>query len=182
MISIPSIAEMKEFDQVQSINLSPPDCAQEDGPVLNFPSGKKCKPLAKKSRIISLQLPKRSKSDSSMGTKESLQPLNTSDLSDKLLSGVEKRKIEYDNAKDWEIGLDSLYNEDEVISILNIVSCIENKRRGFGNRNDDECYWEERKADRNNRLYEEALYGLELLERGRLRKIKRARPCEYGNM
>jgi hypothetical protein len=92
---------------------------------------------------------------------------------------VKKWKIEYDNAKDWEIGLDSLYNEDEVISILNIVSCIENKRRGFGNRNDDECYWEERKADKNNRLYEEALYGLELLERGRLRKLKRARPCEF---
>ena len=95
-------------------------------------------------------------------------------MSDKLLSGVEKRKIEYDNAKDWEIGLDSLYNEDEVISILNIVSCIENKLRGFGNRNDDECYWEERKADKNNRLYEEAIYGLELLERGRLKKLKRA--------
>ena len=112
-----------------------------------------------------------------MEIKESVQSLNTSDLSDKHLSGAVKRKIEYDNAKDWEITLDSLYSEEAVISILNIVSCMENKRRGFGNRNDDDCYREERKADKNNRLYEEAMYGLELLERGRLRKLKKARPC-----
>ncbi len=87
---------------------------------------------------------------------------------------MEKKKFEYDNAKDWEIGLDSLYNEDEVISILNIVSCIENKRRGFGNKNDDECYREERKADKSNKLYKEALYGLELLERGRLKMTEKA--------
>lgn len=63
-------------------------------------------------------------------------------------------------------------NEDEGIFIINIVSCIENKRRVCGNRNDEECYWKERKADKINRLYEGALYGLELLERGQLRKLK----------
>lgn len=84
-----------------------------------------------------------------------------------------KRIIEYDNATDWENGLSRLYNEDEIISILNIVSCIENKRRGFGNKNDDECYREEREADKNNILYEEAIYGLKLLEKGRLKNSKK---------
>ena len=84
-----------------------------------------------------------------------------------------KRIIEYDNATDWENGLDRLYIEDEIISILNIVSCIENKRRGFGNKNDDKCYCEEREANKNNILYEEAIYGLKLLEKGRLKNSKK---------
>ena len=84
-----------------------------------------------------------------------------------------KRIIKYDNDTDWKNGLDRLYNEDEIISILNIVSCIENKRRGFGNKNNDECYREEREADKNSRLYEEAIYGLKLLEKGRLKNSKK---------
>jgi hypothetical protein len=92
-----------------------------------------------------------------------------------------KKSIEYDNAADWEIGLDSRYNEDDVISILNILSYWDNKRRGFGKGNDEELYEEEREADRSNILYEEAMYGLDLLERGRMQKRKRLRPCTYGN-
>lgn len=180
-ISTPFIAEMKESDQTLSISLSPQDCGQEDGHVLNILFGKKLKPLAKKSKMISPQLLKISKSDFSMEIKESSQPSSTRDSPDKPLFEVEKRKIEYDNARDWEIGLDSRYSEDEVISILNIVSCMENKRRGFGNKNDDECLRDERKADTSNRLYEEAIYGLELLAKGRSRNPKRARLCAHEN-
>jgi hypothetical protein len=53
--------------------------------------------------------------------KESLHLLNTSDMLNKI-SEVNRqqqhRKIEYDNADDWEIDLDSRYNE--AISILNL--------------------------------------------------------------
>lgn len=178
-ISTPFIAEMKESDQTLSISLSPQDCGQEDGRVLNIPFGKQRKPLAKKSKMISPQLLKISKSDISIEIKESSQPSSTRDSSDKPLFDVEKRKIEYDSARDWEIGLDSRYSEDEVISILNIVSCMENKRRGFGNKSDDECLRDERKADTSNRLYEEAIYGLELLAEGRSRNPKRARLCAH---
>ena len=174
MSFIPSIAEMKKSNKVQSVNLSSPDCSQENNPVLKCPSGNKCKRLAKYTRTNPVPVPPNIwKSDSSMKNKESAQPSNASDLSDKLSSEVKKRTIEYDNATDWENGLDSLHTEDEMISILNIVSCIENERRGFGSRSNDECYWEEREADEDNRLYEEAIYGLELLERGRERRAKR---------
>ena len=70
----------------------------------------------------------------------------------------------------WEISLDSLYNEDEVLSIMNILSYWDNKHRGYGKRNDEQLYREEIEADKNNRLYDEAMRGLYLLETGRLRK------------
>ena len=34
----------------------------------------------------------------------------------------------------WEISLDSRYNEDEVLSIMNILSYWDNKHRGYGKR------------------------------------------------
>jgi hypothetical protein len=84
------------------------------------------------------------------------------------------KKTEYNNATEWEISLDNRYNEDEVLSIMNILSYWENKHRGYGKRNDEQIYREEREADKNNRLYEEAMRGLSLLETGRrVRKNKR---------
>lgn len=160
------------FDEVLVLMLSPP----RDEPALNSTSGKNCKLIAKKLKTISQTLPKQlptDRSDSSSEIKESVHPLNLIDLTDTPLSRVDKRIIEYDNAGDWECGLDIQYTEDEVISILNLVSCLENKRRGFGGRSNDQCYREEREADKDNRLYEEALRGIELLERGRSKMLKR---------
>jgi len=79
------------------------------------------------------------------------------------------------NAGEWENNLTKLYDEEEIISILNILSYLDNQRRGYGKLNDEECYTEERNADKNNRLYDEALRGLELLEIGRSRRLKKAR-------
>ncbi len=75
-------------------------------------------------------------------------------------------EIEYDNASAWEIGLQSLYTEEKIISIQNMLSYELNKRRGFGRRNDEECYREERESDVGNKLYAEAMYGLDLLLNG----------------
>ena len=84
------------------------------------------------------------------------------------------KNTECNNATDWEISLDSRYNEDEVLSIMNILSYWDNKHRGYGNRNDEQLYREEREDDKNNILYDEAMRGLYLLETGRrLRKNKR---------
>ncbi len=73
-------------------------------------------------------------------------------------------RIEYDNATDWEYGLEHLYSEEQIISINNILSYELNKRRGFGRCNDEDCYREERESDKESILYEEAMYGLYLLE------------------
>ncbi len=64
----------------------------------------------------------------------------------------------------WEISLESRYTEDEVVSIMNMLSYWDNKRRGYGKLNDEQLYLEERKEDENNRLFEEAMRGLLLLE------------------
>ncbi len=81
-------------------------------------------------------------------------------------------RVRYDNAKDWELGLDR-YTEDEIISINNILGYLDNHRRGYAHINDEDCYKEEREADVNNRLYNEAIYGLSLLEMTRKQRIRR---------
>eukprot|EP01031_Cornospumella_fuschlensis_P034199 gene34199-41398_t len=73
---------------------------------------------------------------------------------------------DYSNASEWEIALNKRYGEDEIISIMNMVSYLENERRGFDCSNEEEDYREERQADQDNRLYSEAMLGLQLLERG----------------
>ncbi len=75
-------------------------------------------------------------------------------------------EIKYHNATAWEIGLQSLYTEEQIISIENMLSYELNKRRGFGKRNDEECYRRERGSDVGNKLYAEAMYGLDLLLNG----------------
>eukprot|EP01031_Cornospumella_fuschlensis_P024839 gene24839-30013_t len=57
---------------------------------------------------------------------------------------------------------DKRYSEDQIISIMNIVSYLENERRGFVRYNDEDCYRDERRVDRDGRLYKEALRGVEL--------------------
>ena len=41
-------------------------------------------------------------------------------------------KTTIESASAWEVGLDSCYTEDEVVSIMNMLSYIVNKRRGYG--------------------------------------------------
>jgi hypothetical protein len=80
---------------------------------------------------------------------------------------VEESKLDFMTATDWEISLDSRYNEDEVLSIMNMLSYWDNQHSGYGKRNDEQLYRDEREADKNNKLYDEAMYGLFLMERGR---------------
>lgn len=77
----------------------------------------------------------------------------------------------HESASAWELSLESRYSEEDILSIMNMLSYWENKRRGYGTRNDKELYWEERCADKNNILYNEAMCGLALLESGRKRKM-----------
>ena len=73
-------------------------------------------------------------------------------------------------AADWEISLERRYTEDEVVSIMNMLSYWDNKHRGYGKLNDEQLYQEERKEDVNNRLFDEAMRGLFLLETRRIKK------------
>ncbi len=165
-ISIPSIVEIIMLTQDPSTDSSPPNCDQEAGSALNFRSGKSYKPRATKSKAIVTKLPMRSKSTSSMEIKAILEPLNLPNEYMSEMENTSKRmfEIEYDNARDWEFGLEDLFTEEQIMSIDNMLSYELNKRRGFGRINDEELYREERESDHEEKLYAEAMYGLELLE------------------
>lgn len=155
-------------------NRSTHSCGPTDGASKGSAlSGNKYKPLAKRSRVLSKKSVKQLR-DSSMGIEVSLTALNSSDGSHKHLIAAENTTSSSNNYSDWELGLDARYQEEEVISIMNMLSYMDNERRGYGKGNDEACYKEERGADNSNRLYDEAARGLDLLEQGRMRKkIKR---------
>jgi len=65
---------------------------------------------------------------------------------------------------EWEISLEEKYNnEDEVLSILGMLSYHMNKEHGFGKRNDEIEYRSLRQKDKSGRWYEEALRGCEFM-------------------
>jgi len=68
-------------------------------------------------------------------------------------------------AHDWELGLEAIYTEDEIVTIMNFLSYYDNAERGFGHRNDERLYQSERREDVDGKLHEEALKGFELHKR-----------------
>ena len=79
----------------------------------------------------------------------------------------------YQNASAWELSVESRYTEDEVVSIMNMLSYWDNKHRGYGKHNDEQLYLEERTEDADNRLFDEAMRGLSLLETRRKCQCKK---------
>ena len=59
----------------------------------------------------------------------------------------------------WELGLEGRYSEDELMSIMGMLSYMENIERGYGHLNDEAVFASER---RSGRLYEEAVRGFVL--------------------
>ena len=77
----------------------------------------------------------------------------------------EEKKAQYliarSDATKWELGLDDKYNEEQVLTIIGILSYMENVERGFGHCNDQKLYNSERMedADADNNLFAEACVG-----------------------
>lgn len=66
------------------------------------------------------------------------------------------------NANDWEDDVDNQYGEDDAMTIMGMLSYLENKERGFGHLNDEKLFQSERSSDIEGVLYEEAKKGFEL--------------------
>lgn len=58
----------------------------------------------------------------------------------------------------WEIGLETRYDEDQIESIMGMLSYMENKYNGFGHRNDEWLYKENKNSDVTGQLYQEACH------------------------
>jgi len=77
----------------------------------------------------------------------------------------EETKVQYliarSDATKWELGLDDMYNEEQVLSIMGMLAYMENVERGFGHLNDQKLYNSERieNADAGNKLFAEACAG-----------------------
>ena len=60
---------------------------------------------------------------------------------------------------EWEFYLEKKYNDEQIVSIMNMLSFFENEHNGFNRSNDKSLYEEERKTDVTGQLYREACRG-----------------------
>ena len=82
------------------------------------------------------------------------------------------------NASDWEDEVDKQYDEEDALTIMGMVSYLENIESGFGHLNDEKLFKSERQSDVHGILYEEAMKGFEFGKkcihlRALLRKVRR---------
>ena len=66
---------------------------------------------------------------------------------------------------EWEIDLEKKYNDEQIISIMNMLSFLENEHNGYSRFNDKSLYEEERKMDVTGLLYREACRGFKISKR-----------------
>lgn len=84
-------------------------------------------------------------------------------------------KIAFDANVDWEINLESVYSEEEIISIINMLSYHTNVDNGFGRANDESLYRSEKRNDINGTLFDEAMRGLQLERKWKELRVKRTK-------
>ena len=70
----------------------------------------------------------------------------------------------YNDCLNWEIMVEEKYDEESALSIEGMLAYMENQYNGFGHRNDELTYNEERNNDMDGSLYKEACYGFELFK------------------
>mmetsp|Transcript_24877 Transcript_24877/g.36695 ORF Transcript_24877/g.36695 Transcript_24877/m.36695 type:complete len:194 (+) Transcript_24877:106-687(+) len=149
----------------------PRDCSIEDGIEPNIQCGKKTKRPEMKPMATLSTLEAESKLTSSTVLRESSNVLNfrgshskrsldecydTKD-SDIIRAGYTSAM---NDARDWELKLSTIYDEEEELTILSMLGYLENTKRGFGCRNDEEMYQSDLKFDTTGRLLNEAYRGL----------------------
>ena len=99
----------------------------------------------------------------SIGTESSL----AENLNNNATSGnsLEDYKTAIKASADWEMYLNCHYDNEEVLSIMGMLSYLVNCERGFGHMNNEHLFKEERDNDTTGKLYEEALKGFEFSKR-----------------
>ena len=66
---------------------------------------------------------------------------------------------------DWENSLESKYNEDEELNIMDMISYWSNQLKGFGKNNDETHYTDIRNQDSYGKLFEEATIGFQFVKK-----------------
>jgi hypothetical protein len=146
------------------------DCVKDLGTLVgtkaNIQSGEKTMLSELRSKTNSNTSHITSKRGFSMDSKEYSESLNTNAARNK--PSLEEHKKDIDEyiaalqaSGDWEMYVDSYYEEEEAISIIGILSYLENRERGFGHLNDEKLFQDEIQADKTGKLYKEALKGFE---------------------
>lgn len=168
------IAETRVFTDLEVSHKGSPILA---GTGHNIRYGERTTLSAKLRKTTSNKPRPRSKSNSSTELKESSVVSNSKDLPSKRrfaersneMSLKEDYERAFKAACDWEMELPERYDEEKELSIISMLGYLDNIENGFGHRNDERLYRDERAADRTGKLFEEANRGLALsLESRRL--------------
>ena len=172
MISIAFTAEKEASTEPLSTGHSLGGFTTMDGTNLNYPFGRKTTQIELKQKKTSRKSLKKSKRHFSVERKESSlrsksnvmsnQRSFEEDLSPKGIKDLEDEYAAVTKAANlWELDVEARYCEDEILSIMGMLSYLENIERGFGHLNDEALFKDERQADSDGKLYEEAVKGFE---------------------
>lgn len=168
MTSTQCTVEKTNFHEEKYIGRSLRDCETVGGTKPNIQYGKKTKVKDKKLTMTSKISHKKLKKYSSVGEEGCLHDLSTK-------SSVNKRsfdeceamhvfrdfKLGFEEYRNWDLEVEKRYDEESADSIIGMLSYMENIYNGFGSRNDEELYKDERVADYDGTLYKEACRGFE---------------------
>jgi hypothetical protein len=172
MMSTQCTAEKTMFHEEKFIDRSPRDFNPVGGIKPNIQCGKKTEVKEKQFKESSVKLHEKMKKDSFTETKVFLKSSNSKSSRNKrsfdevestnLLRSFEKG---INDGGRWEYGLEEKYNEDQIDSIMGMLSYMVNVYNGFGRSNDESLYKDERESDVTGALYQEARNGFEISKR-----------------
>lgn len=83
---------------------------------------------------------------------------------------LSKQMVEFKDYKEYQVYMDTNYDEEEQITIENFISYYMNKLRGFGHHNCEHTYRDDLENDINGKLHEFAIIGFHLLKMNYERK------------
>lgn len=174
MTSTQRTVENTIFHEEECIGHSRSDCKTMGGTELNIQCGKKTTVEEEQFVLNLIKSPDKLKKGSLMVTKVSSNASNSNNLFYK--RSFDEVNVEtthliqsFENGLnkegEWEIDLEKKYNDEQIISIMNMLSFLENEHNGFSRFNDKSLYEEERKMDVTGLLYREACRGFKISKR-----------------
>ncbi len=172
MMSTQCTAENTMFHEEECIGHSLSDCKTMGGTKPNIQCGKKIEVKEKQLKQSSDKSHKKLKEGSLTEIEVCLKSSNSKSSRNKrsfdqieatnLLCSYEKG---INDGGRWEIGLEEKYNEEQIDSIMGMLSYMVNAHNGVGRFNDEILYKDERESDVTGLLYQEACCGFKISKR-----------------
>eukprot|EP01041_Mallomonas_annulata_P009647 gene9647-20050_t len=174
MISIPSSATTTISEPQICTSRLVENCWTEVRLGPRNPSGKRMAHPDKMSKSTSPKSRMNSKCSISTANAEYLEDLSTRDTrnkrsSDEVIFSNDTINAEYvlasQKANNWEAYVNGRYDEEDVLTIMGMLSYLDNIERGFGDLNDQLLFESERESDVHGILYKEAVEGSKLTKK-----------------